>query len=362
MSDPGSAEMSDFEQVADNSETATSTQNSERDTPPSATDGTSKEDDNAIHPHSEMFFDDGNIMLVAEKTSYKVHRSVLSRKSALFKDLLSLPQPDSEEKLDGLPMVRLLDAAEDITMLLDAIYNGAKYRYRDDETPGWAVVRRLLDLGTKYQVEELREEAVHQLNARYPRKIADWDYTCRTDSDTAATVVVSYPIEEDVVIANAARTMGLPDIHLAALYGCCSLSPEVLVRGRAAGDDAGAPAERLCEDDLVACLQGKENLLVVARADVRMKLFAAEEHPEGCRTAEACAGRTEKLLAQYCTAEARPRRLYDPLRPDDEEIERHCAEAGLCHECVKFFLARHAQLRQNVRNNLATYISVNKAN
>lgn len=127
MSDPGSTETSDFEQVAENNESATSTQSSELATPPSVEETTPKEEESTtIQPHPEMSFDDGNIMIIAEKTSYRVHRSVLSRKSALFKDLLSLPQPDSEEKLDGLPVVRLLDPAEDITMLLDAIYNGAK--------------------------------------------------------------------------------------------------------------------------------------------------------------------------------------------------------------------------------------------
>lgn len=126
MSDPGSTETSDFEQVASANESTTSTQNSEQSTLPTSDETTLKEEDSAIHPHPEMSFDDGNIMIVAEKTSYRVHRSVLSRKSALFKDLLSLPQPDSEEMLDGLPIVRLLDSADDVTVLLDAIYNGAK--------------------------------------------------------------------------------------------------------------------------------------------------------------------------------------------------------------------------------------------
>ena len=73
-----------------------------------------------------MSFEDGNLAVVAGTTAFRVHRGVLSRKSALFKDLLSLPQPDSEEQWQGLPVVRLLDSAEDITMLLDAIYNGSK--------------------------------------------------------------------------------------------------------------------------------------------------------------------------------------------------------------------------------------------
>jgi hypothetical protein len=391
-------ESSDFEQVPEattpNAASTSSTSPTMSSTPAAAVAGepstsdpdAAKPSDEAqppIQEHSTTSFEDGNLVIVAETMAFRVHRGVLSRKSALFKDLLSLPQPDSEERWEGLPVVRLLDSAEDVTMLLDAIYNGAKsvlsliqssmcigaqadglhanrYRYRDDETPNWTTVHRLLVLGTKYQVEELRDEAVHQLHARYPRKIADWDYTCRTDGDTASTIVVSYPIEEDLVIANVARALDLPDIHLAALYGCCSLAPDVLVRGRVLED--GSTVERLCADDLVACVQGRENLLVAARTDVRMKLFAPDgARAEACRTPGECGEKAAALCARYCAMEPRPRRLYDPLRPDDEEIERDCADVGLCHDCVKYFLGRHAKLRQDVRDNLGTYICANKA-
>ena len=75
---------------------------------------------------TDFWFADGNIILLVQDVAFKVHRSVMSRKSALFKDLLSLPQPDTEEKFEGLPVVRLLDPSEDIATLLDAIYNGAR--------------------------------------------------------------------------------------------------------------------------------------------------------------------------------------------------------------------------------------------
>ncbi|KAI0690212.1 hypothetical protein BC835DRAFT_1212775, partial [Cytidiella melzeri] len=206
-----------------------------------------------------LSYDDGNLIVVAENTIFQVHRSVLARKSALFKDLLSLPQPDTEERIDGLPVVRLLDSSADAAMLIDSIYNGEKYRYKEDDGPDWPVVHKLLTLGTKYQVEELREEAIQQLHRRYPKKISGWDETCRTDSDpsTPSTILVSYSIDEDLVIANITRAMDLPDFHLAALYGCCSLPFDTLVNGRTLEDGT---CEQLCSSDLIACLQGKENL------------------------------------------------------------------------------------------------------
>lgn len=143
-----------------------------------------------------------------------------------------------------------------------------RYRYREYEGPEWPTVHRLLVIGTKYQVEDLREEAIQQLHHRYPKNIAEWDETCRTDSDSDSsnTILVSYSVDDDVAIANVARTMDLPDIHLAALYGCCLLPFDVLVNGRTLEDGS---SERLCSSDLIACLQGKENLFFAARAHMR---------------------------------------------------------------------------------------------
>lgn len=127
MSDP---ETSDFEQVSENHEAGTPPSEDTTPAPPTASSPSPQEQEVVasvqIQQHPDMSFEDGNIVIIAANTAFKVHRSVMSRKSALFKDLLSLPQPDTEEKFEGLPVVRLLDPPEDITMLLDAIYNGAR--------------------------------------------------------------------------------------------------------------------------------------------------------------------------------------------------------------------------------------------
>ena len=40
-----------------------------------------------------LWFDDGNVILIAESTSFEVHKSILSSKSYVFKDMFSIPQP-----------------------------------------------------------------------------------------------------------------------------------------------------------------------------------------------------------------------------------------------------------------------------
>ena len=77
--------------------------------------------------HDKYYFDDGNVVLLAEDTIFRVHKSVLTLHSGLFQDMLSLPQSEGSgsETMDGCPLVRTQDLALHITWLLEAMYNGA---------------------------------------------------------------------------------------------------------------------------------------------------------------------------------------------------------------------------------------------
>lgn len=73
-----------------------------------------------------LWFDDGNIILIAEDTPFKVHRSLLSNKSEVFRDMFSLPQPhilDDSELMDGVPVVYMSDNWRDLAFVLKALYD-----------------------------------------------------------------------------------------------------------------------------------------------------------------------------------------------------------------------------------------------
>jgi hypothetical protein len=91
--------------------------------------------------HADLWFSDGSVILKAEDTLFRVHISQLSRHSAFFRDLFSLPQPPHSGRnrslstsssksvldgtvLDGCPVVYLHDTAEDVGNLLTALYDG----------------------------------------------------------------------------------------------------------------------------------------------------------------------------------------------------------------------------------------------
>ena len=77
----------------------------------------------------DLWFEDGSVLLIAQTTTFRVHRSVLSQHSDTFTGLFSIPQPanpESLELIDGCPVVRVADSAHDLQHLLRALYDGVK--------------------------------------------------------------------------------------------------------------------------------------------------------------------------------------------------------------------------------------------
>ena len=75
-------------------------------------------------PHPELSFDDGNIVLVAGNTSFRVHKSQLARKSPVFKHWFATK--DFEKTADGCDVMHVENSAKDLGVFLDAVYNGPR--------------------------------------------------------------------------------------------------------------------------------------------------------------------------------------------------------------------------------------------
>jgi len=73
---------------------------------------------------SDIWFADGNIVLIADSAAFKVHRGQLERHSDVFRDLFSVPQPVNQSLVDGCPSVELYDRPSDLHYLLIALYDG----------------------------------------------------------------------------------------------------------------------------------------------------------------------------------------------------------------------------------------------
>ena len=78
---------------------------------------------------SRFWFDDGNVILQAENTQFRVHRSLLSLHSNVFKDMFSMPQPTdttTAPNADGCPVITIFDKASDLEYVLSIFYENIR--------------------------------------------------------------------------------------------------------------------------------------------------------------------------------------------------------------------------------------------
>ncbi|CAG8567926.1 1397_t:CDS:1 [Ambispora gerdemannii] len=91
------------------------------------------------------YFEDGNILLKAENTIFKVHRGILSCASVVFNDMF--------EKADGgntsIPEVSLTESASELELLLNFVYPSPKVRLN------WQTIPKLLQLADKYIIKSI---------------------------------------------------------------------------------------------------------------------------------------------------------------------------------------------------------------
>ena len=78
------------------------------------------DDPNVIR--SKIWFEDGNVIIQAESTQFRVHISVLSMHSKVLKDCFGIPQPKEQESVEGCPIVCMPDKAADIECVFSLLY------------------------------------------------------------------------------------------------------------------------------------------------------------------------------------------------------------------------------------------------
>ncbi|KAF8502576.1 hypothetical protein JB92DRAFT_3123679 [Gautieria morchelliformis] len=122
--------------------------------------------------HEDLWFEDGDVVMnVTEggvEHRFRVHRSILAIASPVFRDMLSMPQPSGGQDLP----ISLLDAVQDVTALL-----GALYVFRKAQTMNFDVALGILHLSHKYQIEGLQDAMTQKLLEEWP--LSRHDYVAR---------------------------------------------------------------------------------------------------------------------------------------------------------------------------------------
>ncbi|KAJ7650830.1 hypothetical protein FB45DRAFT_997611 [Roridomyces roridus] len=120
---------------------------------------------------SEIWKPYGDTVLQAQSTLFKVNRTILVEHSSVFEGMFSIPQPHSAETIDGCPMVELSDTAQDIELLLAALYDP----YHNQPHQPFEVIACMLRLGKKYEIDRLTADAVLRIRHDFPNDVQSWE-------------------------------------------------------------------------------------------------------------------------------------------------------------------------------------------
>ena len=80
-------------------------------------------DDEAIVKHPDFYFPDGSVVIIVEKTAFRIHKYVLARHSEVFNGMWDIPQPLVSDMYDGCPTVKLADSKSDFIEVMKVMYD-----------------------------------------------------------------------------------------------------------------------------------------------------------------------------------------------------------------------------------------------
>ncbi|KAM5544055.1 hypothetical protein V8D89_002241 [Ganoderma adspersum] len=321
--------------------------------------------DGSIKRDSEVWFEDGNIVIIAQTTAFRFHKTVVAIHSSVFRDLFSIPRPsptgeEVDETFDGCPVVRVSDTSYDFRELIRAIYSGVSYLH-PEQAVTFPVLAALARLSHKYQLDQLLAAAIHRLKGTFTTQLDVWEHSGRFYMRSPLRLEYSNAIEA----LNLFRLLDRPEMIPVALYECCQHGPAFLLHGVTRKD--GVTQESLSPSDLELCFQVRGELL---RATVRLltelcesytaRLLEASTSPD-CSSPGMCLG-SLRFMLDKCHENLRDCIFPDPLDTYYIAVlDSVVYNEELCGACADVFRAEYSHLRKKAWASLPRLMKVEVA-
>ncbi|KAJ6577906.1 hypothetical protein B0H19DRAFT_985476 [Mycena capillaripes] len=173
----------------------------------------------------ELWFRDGNLVLQAGNSRYRVYLGFLAARSYVFQNMFAFPQLPGSELVEGCRLVRLPDPDVQVTPFLKAIFDSKFFVPFPAPTDFDAIVG-CLRLGHKYGVDYLYRRALVHLSSGYSTTLAQDDlindYQLENDCVPSALERRSWEIPDDpaysILAIQLARETGATWILPKAFY------------------------------------------------------------------------------------------------------------------------------------------------
>ncbi|KAF7978929.1 hypothetical protein HWV62_44133 [Athelia sp. TMB] len=275
----------------------------------------------AIEPtqiiRSDVWYDDGNVVLQAQGTQFKFYRGILAHSSSVFKDMFTIPQPASVDTqlVDGCPVVHLSDSAEEVRYILRALCPERHTLSGTTELP-FAVLSAYLCLGQKYDIHELYHESKKRIFQDIPTTLGAYD-----------AMPVGPAKYEYMELVQLARRTGLLSILPYAYFLCCqAYSTDQLIEGMQKSDGSTV---LLSPHDQIICLAGFRGMLSKQAITTLSWLYDQDTCEYVCFTPESCLEARRAIIGQAVSPQ-RPLTGLDVWHTGwfNEELCQDCTDAS----------------------------------
>ncbi|CAA7267441.1 unnamed protein product [Cyclocybe aegerita] len=268
--------------------------------------------------HPEFYFADGSIILIIEKTALRIHQSVLTHHSEVFKGLWDVPQLSKLEMYDGCPSVVLSDS---VNNLIDVM----RPSHFDKIAPETSLmelvtfISGILRISTKYGMLQIRQKCISIIQDKFPSMLAGCDNILRCK--------IQYMPSEIIRVIPLAREMNIPHVLPWAFYLCAQISVEELLEN-----------QMLSWQDKALCLAGKENLWEMQCTVTHTFLLNFWPSPH-CST-----GCKMRMPTTFTLKD------FESLRTSPHLLGEYQDWTGLrlCAKCQAFAQAQHQEGREKV--------------
>ncbi|GBE89439.1 hypothetical protein SCP_1601010 [Sparassis crispa] len=284
-----------------------------------------------------LWFEDGNVVLIAGERTCRVHRGILSRYSTVFSDLFTIPQPSDAPMLHGASIVTLSDDPQHLEYTLRALYD---IDYLDNlasiydiwyDHEIYPILIGVASLAHKYNIPPLLRRAVSRLKTAFSStfeelKTRSGFYCSRTENLVDPKL---HPSTKPIItLARRIHPSELDSVLPIAFYMYSQSDTESLL------------------EDALRSGQGSDEWDVSVE-DIRFFLPVATNLSRDCITKQSCLSTLTELTRsanrlELCTSR-------NPLRDMDEWFD---SMDGLCDECLDRLKTRHRKERVRIWSNL----------
>ncbi|KAL1700921.1 hypothetical protein EV121DRAFT_294741 [Schizophyllum commune] len=280
---------------------------------------------------SDIWLDDGSIVLQADNTQFRFYKGLLARHSQIFADMIAVVHPQNDEHtVEGCTVVTLSDSAQDVRFMLLWLLDPRSYTSK----PTVSNILSALRMGHKYMVVPLWDDSVERLRAEFPTSLEafyDQDYSFWS-------AMLSEDNHNDILrLIEAVRDAGLETLLPMVYYRTLLECPLKIISKGGIGSLTETPSDTTCID------LDTRVLLLTARGHIienyRTRYYWwTQLEGDNCDHEDECddARNAMQLTAwSQCT----PRTDFEPalriLWRRTEQDQTKLRLRGLCKDCIR---------------------------